>query len=223
MLETIPAIISETTRKELVECIQNTTFVDGRATAGKRAARVKKNEQLGDSDPSIKAELQAKILKALKASDRFQRFAFPNKIATPLISRYGPGMEYGLHVDNAVMSNGAIRTDLSVTLFLNDPADYDGGELEIFSGYGPVKVKLPAGAAVIYPSSTLHRVLPVTRGERLAAVTWVESQIRDPARREVLFDIGQARSRLENDVPSAEETDRANRAYTNLLRMWVGT
>lgn len=223
MLETIPEIISETDRREMVECIRNMTFVDGRATAGKRAARVKKNEQLGEADPSFKADLQTKVMKALKASNRFQSFAFPNKIATPMISRYGPGMEYGLHVDNAMMSNGTIRSDLSVTLFLSDPAEYDGGELEIFSGFGPVKVKMAAGSAVVYPSSTLHRVLPVTRGERLAAVTWVESQVRDPARREVLFDMGLARSKLEKEMPSAEETDRANRAYTNLLRMWSGT
>lgn len=223
VLEIIPDIVTDAERKEMVEAIKNMTFVDGKKTAGKRAARVKKNEQVGDADLSAKKKLQAQITKALKSNGRFQRFALPNKVATPLISRYRSGMEYGLHVDNATMAEGTIRTDLSVTVFLNDATDYDGGELEIFSGFGPVKIKLPAGSAVVYPSSTLHRVLPVTNGERLAAVTWVESQIRDPARREILFDMGLARDRLEKEMPQAEETDRANRSYTNLLRMWTGT
>ena len=223
MLEIIPEIVTESARKEMVDVIKKMAFVDGKKTAGKRAARVKKNEQIGDADLSAKKNLQAKVVKALKSSGRFQRFALPSKIATPLVSRYRPGMEYGLHVDNATMADGSIRTDLSVTVFLNDVEEYDGGELEIFSGYGPAKIKLPAGSAVVYPSATLHRVLPVTRGERLAAVTWVESQIRDPARREILYDIGIARNMLEKEMPEAEETDRANRAYTNLLRMWTGT
>ncbi|WP_317057216.1 Fe2+-dependent dioxygenase [Roseovarius rhodophyticola] len=223
MLETIPELISEAVRKDLVEAIQNLDFEDGRKTAGKRAARVKKNEQLGSVDREAKADIQNKVIKSLKSNGRFQRFAMPNKVATPLISRYRPGMEYGLHVDNATMVDSTLRTDLSVTLFLNEPDQYEGGELEIFSGYGPVKIKLPAGSVVVYPSSTLHRVLPVTKGERLAAVTWVESQIRDLARREILYDFGLARSKLEKDAPNSEETDRANRAYTNLLRMWTGT
>ncbi|MFY0309960.1 Fe2+-dependent dioxygenase [Leisingera sp. D0M16] len=223
MLEIIPEVVCDATRREMVKTITSMTFVDGKKTAGKRAARVKKNEQIGDSDLSAKKDLQAMVVKALKSNSRFQRFALPAKIATPLISRYRSGMEYGLHVDNATMAEGSIRTDLSVTVFLNDAEEYEGGELEIFSGFGPVKVKLAAGSAVVYPSSTLHRVLPVTRGERLAAVTWVESQIRDPARREILYDMGWARNRLEKDMPEAEETDRANRAYTNLLRMWTGT
>ncbi len=223
MLEVIPEIITETERKAMIDVINGMTFVDGKTTAGKRAARVKKNEQAGNDDVGAKKDLQAKVVKALKSSGQFQRFALPSKIATPLVSRYRSGMEYGLHVDNATMADGSIRTDLSVTVFLNGVEDYDGGELEIFSGYGPVKIKLPAGSAVVYPSATLHRVLPVTRGERLAAVTWVESQVRDPARREILYDMGLARSRLEKEIPNAEETDRANRAYTNLLRMWTGT
>jgi len=223
VLEVIPEIVTDLARKEMIDAIKSMAFVDGKKTAGRRAARVKKNEQVGDADLSAKKNLQSKILKALRSNGRFQRFAFPSKIATPLISRYRPGMEYGLHVDNATMADGTIRTDLSVTVFLNDAEDYDGGELEIFSGYGPVKIKLPAGSAVVYPSSSLHRVLPVTHGERLAAVTWVESQIRDPARREILYDMGVTRNKLEQDMPEAEETDRANRAYTNLLRMWTGT
>lgn len=222
MLEAIPDILSPDQLAAIRASIAEDGFVDGRKTAGSRAARVKLNEQLGANAPDKKA-IQRQVLDALEGSARFRRFAFPAKINNPLISRYREGMEYGLHVDNALMDKGRIRSDLSVTVFLNEPGDYDGGELEIFSGYGPVRVKLPAGSAAVYPSSTLHRVAPVTSGERLAAVTWVQSQIRDPAQREVLIDLDRAREKLSAVAADAEETDRAHRAYANLLRMWVET
>lgn len=220
MLEVIPELINQEQVAEIRASIGADGFIDGRKTAGARAARVKKNEQLGANAPDKKA-VQAKIVAALEGDGRFRRFAFPAKINRPLISRYRAGMSYGLHVDNALMDKGAVRSDLSATVFLSEPEEYEGGELEIFSGYGPVKIKLPAGSAVVYPSSTLHRVTEVTNGERLAAVTWVQSQVRDPARREVLQDLDRAREKLSKDAPGAEETDRAHRAYANLLRMWA--
>jgi PKHD-type hydroxylase len=130
-------------------------------------------------------------------------------------------MDYGLHVDDAIMGRGdRVRSDLSVTVFLSNTEDYAGGELEMASPYGPQEVKLPAGSAVVYPSSTLHRVKPVTEGERLAAVTWVQSYVADPARREILYDVDKVRRRLMNAEPDAEETDIAFKVYANLLRMW---
>lgn len=220
MLEAIPDILTADQVAAIRASIDEEGFIDGRETAGSRAKRVKKNEQLGANAPDKKL-IQKQVTDALEGDRRFRRFAFPAKINRPLISRYKVGMEYGLHVDNAMMDKGRIRSDLSVTVFLNEPDEYDGGELEIFSGYGPVKVKLPAGAAVVYPSSTLHRVTEVTKGERLCAVTWVQSQVRDPARREILYDLDRARGKLHKDAPGAEETDRADRAYANLLRMWA--
>jgi len=220
MLEAIPDVLNAEELDTIRSSINEDGFVDGKKTAGSRAARVKKNEQLGADSPKKKT-IQKLIISALEANKRLKRFALPAKINRPLISRYQQGMKYGLHVDNALMNKGAIRSDLSVTVFLNEPDEYQGGELEILSGYGPVKIKLPAGAAIVYPSSTLHQVLEVTNGERLAAVTWIQSQVRDPARREVLADLGSARAKLAKDDPDAVETDQAQRAYANLLRMWA--
>ena len=157
-------------------------------------------------------------------SSEFQRFAIPKTIQRPLISRYREGMNYGRHVDDALMGGASkTRTDLSVTLFLNDPADYEGGELVIESPMGEEEIKLPAGAAVVYPSGALHRVAPVTRGERIAAVTWVESHVRDPQRREILHDLEVIRTRLSKTAPESRETDLAFKTYANLLRMWAET
>ncbi|MEM7546497.1 MAG: Fe2+-dependent dioxygenase [Pseudomonadota bacterium] len=220
MLEAIPDLLTGDQVASIRASIRDAGFVDGRKTAGARAARVKRNEQLGAGAPDKKA-VQVQIVAALEGDERFCRFALPAKINRPLISRYRQGMEYGLHVDNALMDKGAIRSDLSVTVFLSGPEEYEGGELEIFSGYGPVKVKLPAGSVIVYPSSTLHRVLEVSDGERLAAVTWVQSRVRDPSRREILQDLDRARAKLSKDAPGAEETDRAHRAHANLLRMWA--
>jgi len=219
MIEAIPDILSKDQCAAIIASLSDEGFEDGRKTAGGRAAKVKRNEQLGTNAPDKKA-IQAQILDALETAKRFRRFAFPATVAKPIVSRYRVGMEYGLHVDNAILASG-VRSDLSVTVFLNEPETYQGGELEILSGFGPVQIKLPAGAAIVYPSSTLHRVLPVTAGERLAAVTWVQSRVRDPARREILIDLDLARSKLESTAPKAEETDRAGRAYANLLRMWA--
>ena len=161
------------------------------------------------------------ILDGLKRSTEFNRVVLPRKIQTPLLSRYKPGMEYGLHVDDALMGNeGQYRTDVSVTVFLNQPYDYEGGELEIHSPFGIETLKCPAGSAITYPSSTLHRVTPVTKGQRLAAVTWVQSKIRDPFQRELLHDLDRIRRKLSNVCAEAEETDLAFKTYANLLRAW---
>lgn len=222
MLIVIPDVLTPAEVESVRAWMDSADFVDGRTTAGARAQRVKNNEQVGRNVPQ-RREIDALILKALGRNGEFNRTAFPLNVRTPLLSRYREGMEYGLHVDDALMGKGAkaMRTDVSVTVFLNQPWDYDGGELEIHSPFGIETVKAPAGAAVTYPSSTLHRVTPVTRGERLAAVTWVESRIRDPWRRETLHDLFRIKRKMSELDAEAEETDLAHRLYSNMLRDWT--
>jgi PKHD-type hydroxylase len=144
------------------------------------------------------------------------------KVATPFYARYTPGMRYGNHVDDPIMGTdeGLYRTDIAITIFLNDPANYDGGELVVNTAFGEQQVKLPAGDGVMYPASSLHRVAEVTRGERLVAVTWVQSLVRDPAQRELLYELNQARERLLKEAPDSPDTARINTVYVNLFRMW---
>lgn len=220
MLATIENVLGWPQVKLLRQALAEGEMVDGQKTAGFRAKRVKHNEQLSPTSP-LRKEHDAMVLNALRRSTEFQRVAFPRHIHRPLFSRYGIGMNYGMHVDDAFMGKeDRIRSDLSVTLFLSNPDDYEGGELEMNSPYGPQEVKLPSGWAVVYPSSTLHRVKPVIAGERLAAVTWVQSFVADPARREILYDIDKVRRRLAELDPDGDETDLAFKSYANLLRMW---
>ncbi len=224
MLHCIPDLLDAPTLATIRAALARADFVDGRATAGFWARAVKRNEQV-DRKAEGREALDRLVVEALDASLAFRRAAFPKTINRPLFSRYREGMAYGPHVDDALMGKGArrMRSDLSVTIFLNPPGDYDGGELEIQSPYGAQTVKLPAGAAVVYPSQTLHRVTPVTRGERLAAVTWVQSRVRDATRRELLHDLDRIRRRLHRADPEAEECALAFKSYANLLRMWSET
>ena len=224
MLMCIPDILDGPTLKKIRAEIEESEFEDGRRTAGRYAKRVKHNLQLErESEPAKR--IKATIVRALRRNPTFHRVAIPRSIRPPLISRYREGMDYGLHVDDALMGRAAqkARTDLSVTVALNSPEDYDGGELIIHSPFGEQEVKLPAGAAVVYPSSAVHRVAPVSRGERLAAVTWVQSYVRDPEMREILYDLYQVREMLAKADPEGEETALAGKTYTNLLRMWSET
>ena len=220
MLTCIPDILDWTEIKKIRATVAESAFQDGKKTAGYRAKRVKRNLQMDRTSEAAK-EVKAIIHTGLWRNPTFQRVALPNSMRPPLISRYQEGMNYGLHVDDAMMGNGAkTRTDVSVTVFLSDPADYDGGEIVMNSPFGEQEIKLPAGAAVVYPSSTLHQVAPVTRGERLAAVTWVQSHVRDPAKREILYDLHRMREKLAKLRPDEEEADLAFKTYANLLRMW---
>lgn len=195
-------------------------FVDGRASAGMAARRVKHNEELA-LDPARMRELNNLVMGSLVQHPVYRSAALPLKTATPYYARYAPGMSYGDHVDDPIMGQGDIyRSDLSVTIFLSDPADYDGGELCIRTAFGEQRVKLPAGDAVIYPSSSIHRVADVTRGERLVAVSWIQSLVRSPDRRALLHDLNQARETLLRDRPDDPETAQVNQSYVNLVRMW---
>ena len=223
MISIVPDVLDAAALARLRELIAAASFVDGKATAGPRARRVKNNEMMQADSPGA-AEARSLIMAALNASKLFNRVAFPRRAQPPMINRYGPSMEYGAHIDNALMGNQpALRSDIALTIFISDPADYDGGELAIEGDFGRHKVKRPAGQMVVYPSSSLHRVMPVTRGERVVAVTWIESYVRDPAKRQILFDMERARGKLNELAPKSIEADLAFKSYTNLMRMWAET
>jgi PKHD-type hydroxylase len=194
------------------------TFADGKATAGRIARQVKANDQAAPS-PARDAIL-AKAKAAILAHPVFAAAARPRAMTPLLLSRYRTGQTYGLHVDDALM--GGLRTDLSFTLFLSDPASYDGGALVVEDNFAPREVKLAAGDLILYPSTSLHRVTPVTRGERLAIVGWVESWIRGAAEREILFDLDQALATIEAAEGKSPVYDKIAKTRSNLLRLWAG-
>ncbi|WP_430416056.1 Fe2+-dependent dioxygenase [Marinobacter adhaerens] len=197
-------------------------FQDGRSTAGWHAKLVKNNEQLKVSGGQAEG-LRAEVEKALTEHPLFQMAVRPAKVTPLIFSRYRDGMTYGNHVDDPVMGRGAgrLRTDVSFTLFLDDPDSYDGGELVTETTAGEQSYKLPAGAAVVYPSSTLHRVDPVTRGQRRVAIGWAQSTIREPAQREVLFDLDTARRQLFEREGKTTEFDLLTKSLANLQRFWT--
>lgn len=220
MITVIPGLLDFAAARQLRATIDRLPFVDGAATAGKFGQSIKSNQQLAPGPEAQK--VQQTILEAIHASLSFERAALPKIIKPPLIARYGPGMEYGSHVDNAIMSGRpAIRSDMSFTLFLEDPEAYDGGELVIESQAGDQEIKLPSGALVLYPTSSLHRVAPVTRGRRLVAVSWLQSVVRDPARREILYELDTARRDLFDKHGKTIEVDLVAKSFHNLLRMWA--
>jgi len=201
------------------EAMAGGTFVDGLMTAGWASRLVKKNEQLA-AGPGAQAA-QKRVVDALAVNAVFSTAVMPQRIGPPLFARYTPGMSFGAHVDNAVMGADHLRTDVSVTVFLAEPGTYDGGELVIDTASGEESYKLPAGSAVIYPSTTLHRVAEVTRGTREVAVTWVQSLVRSAERRELLFDLERARRALFERDGKTAEFDLLHKVASNLRRMWV--
>ena len=198
-------------------------FVDGKLTAGWHAQIVKHNTQVQDDGSGLLPKLQQFVQGAIERHPLFQIAARPKVVRSPLFSRYEQGMSYGTHVDNSLMGSGdhLMRSDISLTLFLSDPDRYVGGELVIESTHGEEVFKLPAGCMIIYPSTTLHRVEPVTAGVRLAAVTWVQSLIRDVGDREILFDLETARQIMFEKYGKTPEFDLISKSHANLLRKWV--
>jgi PKHD-type hydroxylase len=193
-------------------------FVDGKATAGFAARLVKNNRQAEGSDRSL-ATIRELVAERILGNEVFQLAVRPKTLSPLLFSRYESGMHYGSHVDDALMDG--MRTDVSFTLFLSDPSSYEGGELTIESASGEETFKLDAGALVAYSATSLHRVAEVTRGARLAAVGWARSFVRDPARRELLFDLDTARRQLFGRAGKSAEFDLLSKSFANLLRMWA--
>ncbi len=221
MLLRIPSVLNRNQLDTVRLLLADAAFVDGKLSAGMAAQRVKHNEELDKRAQQMEI-LNNIVMNSLVKHPVYRGGALPLRVASPLYARYTPGMSYGDHLDDAIMGGdgGLYRSDVSITVFLNEPENYDGGELVIRGSFGANSFKLPAGDAVMYPSSSLHHVSEVTRGERLVAVTWVQSLVRDPARRELLYQLNTAREKLLQTAPDAEETAQVNTAYMNLIRMW---
>lgn len=225
MLFHIPQVLTAEEVAEFRRRLDNADWTDGRETVGHQGAKVKRNQQLPDSSP-VKAELGRAVLAALKRSPLFFAAALPRKILPPRFNRYTGGGEYGFHVDGAVMSIGEdehLRSDVSCTLFLNDPDEYDGGRLIISDTYGEHVVAKPAGDAVIYPSSSLHRVEPVTRGARIASFFWIQSLVRDDSQRRTLLELDTSIQKLTLDGADEDALLQLTCVYHNLLRRWSET
>ncbi|MHB8534056.1 MAG: Fe2+-dependent dioxygenase [Sulfuricaulis sp.] len=217
----IPSVLSRNQLDAVRRLLAEASFVDGKLSAGIAAKRVKNNEELDKHAKQLDV-LNNLVMSSLVQHPVYRAGALPLHVAAPYYARYTPGMSYGDHLDDPIMGTDGVlyRSDVAITIFLNEPDQYDGGELVIRASFGTHEVKLPAGDAVMYPSSSLHRVNPVVRGERLVAVTWVQSLIRDPAQRELLYTLNQAREKLLLSAPDTEETAQVNGAYMNLIRMW---
>jgi PKHD-type hydroxylase len=225
MLICVPDILSKADVTEFRAVMDAAVWEDGRSTAGAQSAEVKKNEQLPPNGETSR-KLGERVVKALAASPLFIAAAVPLHIFPPLFNRYGQGQHFGVHVDNAVrgdhLTGTRIRTDLSVTLFLSEPDEYDGGELIVEDYYGSHEVKLPAGHLVLYPATSLHTVTPITRGVRVASFFWLQSMIRDGHARSLIFDLDNA---IQGLVPRLGHNDpelvKLTGIYHNLIRYWA--
>ena len=227
MLLQIPDVLNKSALDHIRTILDAASWSDGRATAGGQSAQVKRNLQLAESSEPAK-EAGKLVLEALAANGRFFASVLPKRISPPLFNRYtGDANTYGDHVDNAVRisrdGTRNLRADVSATLFLSDPAEYDGGELVIDGSFGVQRVKLPPGHLIVYPASSVHRVEPVTRGARSAAVFWTESMVRDNEQRRLLFELDSALVKLRSDKVDPATSVRLTGCYHNLLRMWADT
>ncbi|HYH86088.1 MAG TPA: Fe2+-dependent dioxygenase [Pyrinomonadaceae bacterium] len=224
MLLQIPDVLTEEQVAECRKALEHAEWVDGRVTAGHQSARAKDNMQLPE-DHAAARQLADLILAALERNQLFMAAALPLKVFPPLFNRYEGGQSFGNHVDNAVRqvtgTPHRVRTDLSATLFLSRPDEYDGGELLVEDTYGVHSVKLRAGHLILYPASSLHNVRPVTRGARLASFFWIQSMVRDDGERTLLFDLDTAIQRLGLDAPEHPSVVQLTSVYHNLLRRWA--
>ncbi|MFK5915579.1 MAG: Fe2+-dependent dioxygenase [Woeseiaceae bacterium] len=221
MLITIPNILDQERLTFINQILNTAQFVDGKLSAGMAAKRVKNNEELAANEQQMQ-QLNNLVMGSLVQHEEFKAAAIPLRVAAAYYARYNKGMTYGDHVDDPIMGTGGqqYRSDVSTTVFLNEPDEYEGGELVITTSFGEQKIKLSAGSAVVYPSSSLHHVAEVTKGTRLVAVTWAQSMIRDPAKRELLYQLNQARESLLKQRPDDAETKQVDVSYVNLFRMW---
>lgn len=222
MLLAIPNVLTQDQLNHVRQLLNDARFVDGRLSAGTTARKVKKNHEL-PADSNLQGQLNNVVMNALFNNPLYQAAVLPHRQATPFYARYEPGEAYGQHVDDPVMGpmQGRYRTDVSTTLFLNEPDDYAGGEIVIQSQTGEQAIKLAAGSAITYPSGSLHRVAEVTQGTRLVAVTWAQSMVRDAEKRELLFNLYQSRVALQKKYPDDDEVVKVDHTYINLMRMWA--
>jgi PKHD-type hydroxylase len=224
MILPIPDLLNAAEVLRARSLLDQADWVNGRVTAGRQSALAKDNMQLPD-DSDAARELGAMILAALEKSALFISAALPARVFPPLFNRYQGGQSFGTHVDNAIRSvtgtSHRIRTDLSATLFFSSPEEYNGGELVVEDTYGTHSVKLPPGHLILYPSTSLHHVRPVTRGARLASFFWIQSMVRDDGRRTLLFDLDVAIQRVNGDGPPHPAAVQLTGVYHNLLRQWA--
>lgn len=224
MLITIPDVLTADELAQARAALDAAQWVDGKVTAGYQAQSVKENLQLPEGHPTA-VKLGEVVLAALARSPLFLSAALPLKVFPPMFNRYMGGGHFGTHVDTAIRAMAStgqrIRTDLSATLFLTAPDEYDGGELLVEDTYGVHKVKLPAGHMVLYPATSLHRVTPVTRGARVASFFWIQSMIRMDGDRTLLYDLDTAIQRLAKDAPGHPAGVQLTGVYHNLLRRWA--
>lgn len=221
MLLTISGVIPQPQLERVRQLLQRAEFKDGKLSAGMEAQRVKNNQEMVQ-EANLYSALNNLVMGCLVQHAVYQQAVLPARVAAPYYARYTEGMRYGDHIDDPVMGSGTdrYRSDVSTTVFLSGPDEYDGGELVIRSNFGEHAIKLAAGDAVVYPSSSLHHINTVTRGARLVAVTWAQSLVRDPNQRELLYQLSQAREKLLRNSPEAEETAWVSNSYANLVRMW---
>lgn len=224
MLLRIPEVLNARQVSECRQVLDRAEWVDGAVTAGHQSVRVKNNLQVPEGHPAAR-QLGDLILDSLGRNPLFISAALPHRIFPPLFNRYEGGQSFGTHVDNAVRrvpgTPHRIRTDLSATLFLSAPDDYDGGALVVEDTYGTRSVKLPAGDMVLYPSTSLHLVEPVTRGARIASFFWLQSMVRDDARRALLFDLDSGIQKISAASPDHPAAIQLTGVYHNLLRLWA--
>jgi PKHD-type hydroxylase len=220
MLVNIKHILGEAELNNIRPLLKDATFRDGKLSAGAAAQLVKNNQEIADEN--IISSLNNIVMNNVVRHPEYQHAALPHRIAAPFYARYEKGMEYGEHIDDPVMGIGTerYRSDLAMTIFLNSPEEYEGGELMIQTPYGEQTIKFNAGDAVLYPATTRHRVTKVTSGKRIVAVTWIQSLIRDNEQRDLLYQLGKTREKMLRKDPDANDTKRIDNTYVNLVRMW---
>ncbi|MDQ7075551.1 MAG: Fe2+-dependent dioxygenase [Gammaproteobacteria bacterium] len=221
MLIEIPNVLTPMQLKQIQDKLAHATFIDGKLSAGSAAQRQKNNEELPPNS-QLQQELNALVMNNLLRHPIFQSAVLPHRVGSPFYVRYSTGMHYGEHLDDPIMGpmGQQYRSDVSTSLFLNEPDDYQGGELVIKTQFGQQKIKLAAGSAIVYSSTSRHHVAKVTAGERLAAVTWSQSLIRDPDKRQLLYELSLARDSLLRSAPESQESQYVDSSYMNLMRMW---
>ncbi len=223
MLIQIPDVINPQQLKSIRAVLRQSNFVNGQISAGDVARQVKHNEELlQDNSPQMQS-LNNILMGSLINNETYKAAVMMKKIGAPFFARYKAGMGYGGHIDNPIMGQipNLYRTDVSTTIFLNAPDEYAGGELVIATKYGQHRAKLSAGSAIVYPSTSWHYVDKVTAGERLVCVTWAQSMVQDPAQREILYELWQARETLLKEQPQAQETLSVDVSYIKLMQMWA--